>query len=353
MKHWKRWTSEYAALLLIWLGLVGLFSLASDRFFTAATFSSLAGQVPTLTVIAAGMTLIVITAGIDLSVGSDLGFAGAVFGVALSNGHLPVLIAALLALLAGAAAGWVNGWVSVRLRVPSFIVTLGMLEVARGLSFVLTDSQTKYLGSVLGGLSVVLPVIGVPVSFIVALFVVVLLQVILSRTIFGRRLIAIGTNEEAVRLAGIDPAGPKIVVFVLTGLLVGMGALFYTARLGSSDPNAGIGLELSAIAAVVIGGTSLMGGRGSVISTFLGVLIIATLESGLAQLGVSEPVKRVITGSVIVIAAVVDGWRAGIPGRPGALLRPTMRTSSISIRTAMIWSILTPRIDSISARVMG
>src|SRR4029078_4915014 len=122
-------------------------------------------------------------------------------------------------------------------------------------------------------------------------------------------LVSIGTNEEAVRLAGINTKPAKIAVFALVGLLSGLGGVFYTSRLGSADPNAGVGLELSAIAAVVIGGTSLMGGRGSVISSFFGVLILATLEAGLAQIGVSEPSKRVITGGVIVAAVVLDSWR--------------------------------------------
>ncbi len=319
MKNWRHWLNEYATMLLIWAALVGLFAFASDRFFTVATFSSLAAQIPTLTVVAAGMTLVIITAGIDLSVGSVLGFSGAVFGVALVNAGLPVPVAAALALFAGAFAGWLNGWISVRLRVPSFIVTLGMLEVARGTSYLLTGSQTKYLGDVLGALSRPLAGVGLPAAFILAIAVVGFLQLVLARTVFGRRIIAIGTNEEAVRLSGIDPRGPKIAVFAISGLLVGLGSLFYVARLGSSDPNAGAGLELSAIAAVVIGGTSLAGGRGSVISTFIGVLIIATLETGLAQLGASEPLKRVITGAVIIAAAIVDGWRSGGAGGPGGL----------------------------------
>lgn len=320
-----RWLKDYAPLLLIWIALIGLFSLSSDRFFTAATFSSLANQIPTLTVIAAGMTLVIITAGIDLSVGSVLGFAGAVFGLALLSWELPVPIAIVLALLAGSFAGWVNGWISARLRVPSFIVTLGMLEIARGLSYLLTDSQTQYLGGTLSSLARPIHGVGLPPSFFIAVTVVILLQVVLTRTVFGRRIIAIGTNEEAVRLAGINPLGPKIAVFAITGALVGLGALFYTARLGSSDPNAGSGLELSAIAAVVIGGTSLMGGRGSVVSTFIGVLIIATLETGLAQLGASEPLKRVITGAVIIIAAVIDGWRTAGPGGPAAMLQKLLK----------------------------
>ena len=298
-------------MLLVWVGLICLFSALSDRFFSAATFSNLATQIPALTVVAAGMTFVIITSGIDLSVGSVLGMSGAVFGVAITAGQWPLFVAALAAIATGGLAGWANGWISVRLGVPSFIVTLGLLEVARGLSYLLTSSQTIYLAGALGELSRPLRGVGLPPSFFIAIAVVVVLQLILSRTVYGRHLIAVGTNEEAVRLAGIRPAGLRISVFVITGILVGLGALFYTARLGSADPNAGVGLELSAIAAVVIGGTSLFGGRGSVISTFIGVLIIATLDSGLAQVGASEPLKRVITGGVIVSAAVLDGWRAG------------------------------------------
>jgi ribose transport system permease protein len=151
--------------------------------------------------------------------------------------------------------------------------------------------------------------LGVSPAFFISLLVIVAGQVALSRTVFGRYLIAIGSNESAVRLAGINPKPAKIAVFALLGFLSGLGGVFYTSRLGSSDPNAGMGLELSAIAAVVIGGTSLMGGRGSVVNTFFGVLIIATLEAGLAQVGATEPAKRVFTGGVIVAAVILDAWR--------------------------------------------
>jgi ribose transport system permease protein len=154
-----------------------------------------------------------------------------------------------------------------------------------------------------------LPGFGFSPAFLIALGVVGLGQLVLSRNLFGRQLVAIGTNEQAVRLAGLDPRLPKMTVFALAGFLSGLGSVFYTSRLGSSDPNAGVGMELSASAAAVIGCTSLMGGRGSVVNSFLGVLIIATLEAGLAQIGASEPVKRVVTGSVIVLAVILDAWR--------------------------------------------
>ena len=321
----KRYLSEYVGMLAIWLGLVVLFSLLSEHFLTAATFASLANQIPALTVVAAGMTLVIITSGIDLSVGSILGLAGAIFGISLLNWNLPLPFALILALAVGTLAGGTNGWISVRWRVPSFIVTLGMLEIARGLGYLATDSQTMYLSGALSSLSRPIAVIGLPPSFLIALAIVFALQFVLTRTVLGRRLIAIGTNENAVTLAGVRTAGPRIAVFAIAGFLSAVGGLFYTSRLGSADPNAGVGLELSAIAAVVIGGTSLMGGRGSVINSFFGVLIIATLETGLAQLGASEPIKRVITGGVIVGAASLDAFRTQFQGGLNGFLKTLLR----------------------------
>lgn len=300
---------EYATLLIIWIGLLLFFGVLSRNFLTIGTLSALANRIPSLTVVAAGMTLILIVGGIDLSVGSVLGLAGAVLGVALVDWHWPLWAAILLCIGIGSLAGGLNGFISVGLGIPSFIVTLGMLEIARGLGYLVTESQTKYIGAPVEFLSKALPKVGCSVAFLIAVVVIILGQLFLSRSVYGRRLIAIGTNEEAVRLAGINPRLTKISVFALLGFLTGLGAVFYTSRLGSSDPNAGVGLELAAIAAVVIGGTSLMGGRGSVINSFFGVLIIATLEAGLAQIGASEPLKRVVTGLVIVLAVILDAWR--------------------------------------------
>ena len=318
---------EYTALLFIWLGLLVLFGLLSERFLTAQNLLTLANNIPTLTVVAGGMTLVLIIAEIDLSVGSVLGLCGAVLGVALVDWHWPLWAGALLCLATGAVAGLLNGAISVRLNIPSFIVTLGMLEITRGLAYLVTNSQTKYIGGAVTGLADPVHGLGCSAAFLLAAAVIVLGQLVLSRTVFGRWLIAIGTNQPAVRLAGIDPRLPKVLVFVLVGALTGLGALFYTSRLGSSDPNAGVGLELSAIAAVVIGGTSLMGGRGSVLNSFFGVLIIATLQAGLAQVGASEPTKRVVTGLVIVVAVVLDAWRQHLAGRKFLLFKRLFQRS--------------------------
>lgn len=309
MKKFLHRFRDYAALVIILVALVALFGSLSNHFLTAATFNSVANRIPTLTLVATGMTLVLIIGGIDLSVGSVLALAAAVLGVLLVDWHWPLLLSGLAAVAVGVAAGFFNGFVCVKLRVPSFIVTLGTLEMARGLAYLTTNSQTKYLAGKVDVLAQ--PIAGLPITpaTLLAVLVVIAAQFMLSRAVIGRKMIAIGTNEAATQLAGIATAPVKIFVFAAAGALAGLGAICQSARLGASDPNGGVGLELSAIAAAVIGGTSLSGGKGSVVCTFIGVLIIATLEAGLAQIGASEPVKRLVTGAVIVLAVVVDGLR--------------------------------------------
>jgi ribose transport system permease protein len=254
------------------------------------------------------MTYVLIIAEIDLSVGSVLGFCSCVLGVALTRWHWPLPLAVLAAGAAGLACGAFNGAVSLRWRLPSFIVTLGMLEMARGGAHAVTRSQTQYIGAPIAGIAGT-DVLGLSFPFLLALTVVVLAQLVLTRTVFGRYLVALGTNEEAVRLSGIDPRPIKLAVFLLAGLLVAVAAVIDTSRFQSANPNAGTGFELQAIAAAVIGGTSLMGGRGSVVSTAFGVLIIAVLNSGLAAIGAKDELKRLVTGAVIVAAVILDQYR--------------------------------------------
>jgi len=290
--------------------LILFFGMASDNFFSVLTLTTILNQLPALTTVTVGMTLVLIIAGIDLSVGSVLGFSATVVGVAIVGWSLPLPLACIVGLGAGLLCGSLNGVLVSYLSLPSFIVTLGMLEMARGLAYITTDSQTVYIGSSIQKIALPLPVIGVSAALIISIALVVAGQFLLTRTIFGRHMTAIGTNENAARMSGIDTKPYRLAVLALSGVLAGLGGIFNAAYLGSADPNAGIGLELSAIAAAVIGGTSLMGGRGSVIGAFAGVLIISILQSGLAQIGVSEPSKRLITGAVIIIAVLIDRWRS-------------------------------------------
>ena len=307
-------------LIGVLLALIAFFSFQSEYFFSTVTFRTLVNQIPALLVIAVGMTYVLIIAGIDLSVGSVMALAAAVCGVLIVDFQWSIALAVLASLIVGGLAGLFNGVISARFAIPSFVVTLGMLEIGRGAAYLVTESQTKYLGQSVAFIGDALPVIGVSLALVLAIVIAVIAQWVLSRTVFGRYMVAIGTNEEAVRLAGINPVTWKVWVFVIAGLLAGVGGVFQLGYLQSADPNAGIGLELSAIAAVVIGGTSLAGGRGSVINSCLGVLIIAVMQTGLAQLGVSEPAKRIITGLVIVAAVLFDHFRAPLGAYFGRLL---------------------------------
>lgn len=315
------WNSLGLAAVLVLLVL--FFSSQSEYFFSAVTFRTLANQIPTLTVIAVGMTFVLLIAGIDLSVGSVMALCAAVMGVLMADAGWPLLPAVAASLVTGLVCGAANGFVSARWAIPSFVVTLGMLEIARGGAYLVTDSQTRYLGAAVGRIGEPLAGLGVSPALLGALAVVALAQFVLVRTVFGRYMVAIGSNEEAARLAGLNTVRWKALVFALAGLLAALGGVFQLGYLQTADPNAGIGLELSAIAAVVIGGTSLSGGRGSVVNTFLGVLIIAVMQTGLAQLGISEPGKRIITGVVIVAAVLFDQYREPLARRLGRWRQPT------------------------------
>lgn len=295
-----------AALVL----LIVFFGMATENFFSVVTLTTILNQLPALTAVTVGMTLVLIVSGIDLSVGSIVGFSATVVGVAIVSLNLAIPVACALGILSGLAAGALNGLLVSRFALPSFIVTLGMLEMARGMGYLITDSRTVYIGSAIQKIASPLPGIGLSGALLFSIVLVAAGQFVLTRTVFGRHLVAIGTNEKAARMAGIDSRNYTFAVLALSGALAGIGGIFNAAYLGSADPNAGFGLELLAIAAAVIGGTSLMGGRGSVVGAFAGVLIIAVLQNGLAQMGATEPTKRIITGAVIVIAVLIDRWRA-------------------------------------------
>jgi ribose transport system permease protein len=300
----REWLGLAAALA----SLVAVFSLTTDHFFSWTTMVALANQAPEALLLATGMTLVVLTGGIDLSVGSVLALAAAIFGTVVASGQLGLPAAAMAALAVGAGCGAANGWLSSRWRIPSFIVTLAMLEIARGATYLVTESQTRYLGARVDVITSDV-IAGLRVPAIVAVVLVVVAQWALTHTVVGRQIVAVGANDEAARLAGIDPGRVRTIAFTLCGALAGLAALAQTGRLGAADPNAGMGLELEAIAAVVIGGTSLSGGRGAIGTSALGAMVMAVLGAGLAQMGVQEPTRRLTTGAVIVAAAAADAWR--------------------------------------------
>lgn len=300
----REWLGLAGALVLLAIG----FSLATDHFFSWITLVALANQAPEALLLATGMTLVVLTGGIDLSVGSVLALSAATFGTALTSGYVGLPGAACASLLVGAGCGVANGWLSSRWRIPSFIVTLAMLEIARGATYLVTESQTRYLGVRVDVIATDV-IAGLRAPVLVAIAVVIIAQWALTHTVLGRQIVAVGANDEAARLAGIDPRRVRTIAFTLCGALAGLAAIAQTGRLAAADPNAAMGLELEAIAAVVIGGTSLAGGRGAIATSALGAMVMAVLGAGLAQMGVQEPTRRLTTGAVIVAAAAADVWR--------------------------------------------
>lgn len=299
---------QYASLVAALLLLVVVFSLKTDHFLSLTTLRTIANQIPDAVLLAVGMTFVMIVGGIDLSVGSVMALSGALLGVCVAQWRWPLLPSIAVCLLVGAACGLANGLVAMKWKLPSFIVTLGMLEMARGATYLVTNSQTVYIGASIERISAA-SLGGVSLPFACAIVVVIAGHIALTKMVWGRYALAIGANENAVRYSGINPRPIKVSVFVLSGLLAACAAVLQCARLSSADPNAGVGAELQAIAACVIGGTSLSGGRGSVIKTFFGVLLIAVLGAGLAQIGVQEPTRRLITGGVILAAVILDWYR--------------------------------------------
>ena len=303
---------QYAGLLGVLAILSAVFGARSDNFFQLSTLVTIANQIPGLMFLAVGMTWVLIVGGIDLSVGSVLALCSAVLAVLMDRCQWPLWSAASACLAVGAFCGLLNGATATLCRIPSFIVTLGMLEIARGASKVVTRSQTVYVGSRVEAFGEPLAGLALSPAFLAACVAVIAGELLLKRSVFGRYCVAIGTNEEAVRMSGVRTAPYSVAVFLVSGLMCALAGFAQTARLSGANPNAAVGIELSAIAACVIGGTSLMGGRGSVVSSFLGVLIIAVLQTGLAHLGISDANKQIVTGLVIVVAVLLDALRSRV-----------------------------------------
>jgi ribose transport system permease protein len=306
---------RFRSLIALLLMTVAL-SVLSDHFLTTANGLTILRQVSINMCLSLGMTLVILSGGIDLSVGALLGFSGAVAAGLLKNGlALPAFGlqlqfttsgAILAGVLVGAVLGWHNGVAITRFRLPPFIATLGMLSVARGLAYLWTGGfPITGLGASFGTIGTG-ACLGVPVPVWIMVALIAVFLVVTQRTRFGRHLYAVGGNARAARLTGLDVDRIKVAVYTLAGALAGVAGLIVTSRLDSAQPNAGLSYELDAIAAVVIGGTSLSGGRGTVFGTVLGCLIIGVLNNGLFLLDVSPFWQLVIKGYVILVAVAID-----------------------------------------------
>ena len=293
-----------------------ILALLTENFLTADNFWNVMRQISVNVCISVGMTLVILTAGIDLSVGSILAFSGAVaagllkFGIQLPAANLfvgfTVLGAVLAAGITGGSLGLINGYAITKFRVPSFVATLAMLTMARGFTMLWTGGYPiTGLPATFGFLGTGW-FLGVPMPVWISGTVVIVFILLTNKTPFGRYIFAIGGNEDAARLSGISVKKIKIWVYTLAGMLAAIGGILVTARLDSAQPNAGMSYELDAIAAVVIGGTSLSGGRGSILGTVLGALIIGVLNNGLVLLDVSPFWQQIVKGLVILLAVIID-----------------------------------------------
>jgi ribose transport system permease protein len=285
-------------------------AVLSPTFLTFRNIFNVGTQVAVIAIIALGSTFVIVSGGIDLSVGSVLALAGIVFGWTSAKAGLPLPVALLLGIGVGALAGFVNGNLVNFAKIPPFIATLAMLSAARGLALVISGgipiskipSSLQTLGN--GDLFGVIPL---PVVLMVAMWV--LAAWVLRYTYAGRCMYAIGGNEEAARLSGINVVGQKLLIYTLSGLFAAIAGILLTARLASAQPQAGVGFELDAIAAVVIGGASLSGGVGSATGTIVGAFILGVLRNGLNLLNVSAFWQQVVIGAVIVLAVMTDTLR--------------------------------------------
>jgi len=277
----------------------------SPHFMSLSNWLNIAQQTAINAIIAAGMTFVIISAGIDLSVGSILALAGVVMAGALQAGA-PVPLALLLCLAVGALCGSANGLLIARGKLPPFIATLGMMSVARGAALIFSDGRpvsgfSPGFRAIANGELLAIPI---PIWIMAAVYLIA--HLVLNRTRLGRYTYAIGGNEEATLLAGVNVKLYKTLVYSLAGLLSGLAAILLTARLNSAQPIAGMNYELDAIAATVIGGTSLLGGEGQIFGTLIGAFIMGVLRNGLNLLGVSSFVQQTVIGAVIIAAVLLD-----------------------------------------------
>jgi len=307
-KKSKKMVFEKMFSLLALVLLSVILSILSPYFLTTENLLSIGLQTAIIAIIALGMVFVIISGGIDLSVGSIVALSGIITAQLLVAG-VPLLITLIAGIAAGGVLGFVNGFIIAKGNLPPFIVTLGMMGVARGLSLVLTDglpiSSLPESFTFLGNGRI----LGIPVPVVILIVVALIAAFVLSKMIFGRYVYSIGSNEEAAHLSGINVTFNKIMIYAICGLMSGLAGILMAARLVSAQPSAGTGYELDAIAAVVIGGASLAGGVGTVGGTIIGAFIMGVLRNGLNLLDVSPFWQQIAIGVIIVLAVYLDQVR--------------------------------------------
>lgn len=300
----------FASLIILLL----TFSIASPNFMQTSNMLAILQAASVNGVLAVAATLVIITGGIDLSVGTLMTFTAVIAGVLLTNLGLPLPLGLAGAILMGAFCGLCSGSFVAKMKIPPFIATLGMMLILKGLSLVISGARPIYFnntpiyseisrGSIIGE---IIPAIPVPNGVLILFMVAAIASFVLNRTLLGRYTFGIGSNEEAVRLSGVNVDRWKIAIYAVAGGICGIAGILISSRLNSAQPALGLGYELEAIAAVVIGGTSLSGGRGTILGTLIGALIMAVLTNGLRVLSVAQEWQTVVTGAIIILAVYAD-----------------------------------------------
>ena len=311
------WRPAARQKLLAFASLIALlvfFSLASPNFLQVDNFVSILQATAVNGVLAIASTFVIVSAGIDLSVGTLMTFCAVMAGVVLTNFGLPLPLGIAAAIGSGAACGFVSGALIAKLKIPPFIATLGMMMLLKGLSLVISGTKPIYFNDTPGFSAIsqdsligdLVPALPIPNAVLILFLLAIAASIVLERTALGRYTYAIGSNEEAIRLSGVNVDFWKIVVYALGGGICGVAGLLIASRLNSAQPALGQGYELDAIAAVVIGGTSLGGGSGTILGTIIGAFIMSVLTNGLRIMSVAQEWQTVVTGVIIILAVWAD-----------------------------------------------
>lgn len=295
---------------LIVLAIIVFLSLATDTFFTASNLAVVSRQISLNAIIAIGMTLVILTGGIDLSVGSVVAIASVILGLTMVRSGMPIWVSILITVVVGVGIGLLNGTLIVKTKVPPFIITLGMLGLARGAALVITK------GTSISGFPTDYFPIGqgfvfnmIPIPVVIAIVLAFAMHFVLSRTTFGRRIYLLGSNEEAALLSGININRMKITIYAICSALAAVEAVIETSRMATGQPASGAGYELTAIGSVIIGGASMNGGEGTILGTMLGAILLGLITNGLILMGISSYWQQVFSGTIIILAVALDTWR--------------------------------------------
>lgn len=317
-KRMMNFSSLSAQKLIIFATLIVLiiiFALLSPNFLLVDNIISILLATCVNGLLALGVTFVIITGGIDLSIGTVMTFSAVISGLCVTNFNFPLWLGVIICILVGTIIGALTGLMVARLRIPAFIATLGVMMITSGLSLVVTGARPVYfpteykeiaVGSLFGK---IIPGFQLPNAVLILFIMAIIASIILNKTIMGRYNFAIGSNTEATRLSGVNVAGWLTGIHALAGAFFGIAGIVISSRLGSAQPAIGQGYELEAIAAVVIGGTSLAGGQGTISGTIIGAFIMSVLTNGLRIVGVAQEWQTVVIGAVVILAVFIDTYR--------------------------------------------